>query len=347
MPQVKKKLGLWDEDNFSETIASSSGRGDNAGHSEHVRFLREVHKLLAKRFDFDEDKKGFAIFLLDPSFSREYPNDLFHNEYSLDEGLRKVTSRLWIVTAAIIKSQYTDVSHLDKNQCIEWIVNDLECGELPTIIYTPEADGRQIRFYPTGLNYIENVEPHQLATCKISPERIEAVVSNAHRQRMLRPGSLKGLWVDKSPSSQAEAKIQECLRDQLGGHFLGFNVFVEQSSQSGRLDILVEEPLSYPKGHNIMHAVIELKVLRSETESGRPRAASEFKGIMLEGVKQAIAYKEDRNGKIGALYCFDMRHSNCQVDCLGPILCYATHYDIALGQWTLHRTASESRHARF
>ncbi|ADU63536.1 MULTISPECIES: hypothetical protein [Pseudodesulfovibrio] len=349
MSQDNKQLGLWKNDDFAETVATHSGKGNDAGHTTSTRFLREVHKLVTRRqaVASELESDGMAVFLLKSSFSKDACGVEFHEEYALDDGLRRLTSRLWMVTPAVIKGSYTDISAFTGNQLIEWISGHLGCGDVPAIIYNPSALGRQIRFYGNGVADVENCTKHSVGATDITPERIEAVVNSTYRQRLLRPGSLSGLWVDGFPSSRAESMIQETLINYLGGHFLGFHIYSEQTSESGRLDILLEEPFTSPVQCNVMHAVLELKVLRSHTVSGSPKPKLSYKKIVVEGVKQAIAYKDDRNSRIGALYCFDMRIAKERSDCFGSALCLAEYYDIKLGQWVLYSSASESRHARY
>lgn len=84
----------------------------------------------------------------------------------------------------------------------------------------------------------------------------------------------------------------------------------EQPSTIGRTDVELIQTWRLSPGHEIRHALIELKVLRSYGSTGRPVSDKVIRRHISQGVRQAAQYGNANNSKIRMLCCYDMRQED-------------------------------------
>jgi hypothetical protein len=148
------------------------------------------------------------------------------------------------------------------------------------------------------------------------------------------------------PSGEAESVIQSELKAGLSTPFAGCVVRHEQSSQSGRLDLEIVELNRQNPGSNMLHAVLELKVLRSHHHTGANVPAADNSESVSKGVAQAIMYGRDRNARASALCCFDMRTTDTNESCFDAVSEFAAQEQISLRRWYLYNSSERMRQAR-
>jgi hypothetical protein len=99
----------------------------------------------------------------------------------------------------------------------------------------------------------------------------------------------------------------------------------------------------------LVHAALELKVLRSFSSNARKVSSTQQKKAIKDGLLQAIAYKQDHAAQIGMLCCFDMRRpSLCNgTACLSSIRSRAKKSEIELRHYRLYGSAADLRADRY
>jgi hypothetical protein len=125
--------------------------------------------------------------------------------------------------------------------------------------------------------------------------------------------------------------------------FLGCEVRQEEDASVGRLDLLIEQPDRTTPGAIMTHAVVELKVLRSFTNTGSVVNPSVNNDAMKNGVEQAAAYRDKKNARLAILCCFDMRKVENIAACFNLIRSRATSLDVHLRVWYLFGSAARYR----
>jgi hypothetical protein len=345
--------GFWSNDALLQTLQQFRGVGADADLSDEVRFLVGVASLVRKRIDQGEsdDKSQLpAIFLLHPDpptceAGRRYP--------MLDNGLERITGRIWFVNQVASDGTAIDVSaELDDHSLFQFTVEDLSAGALPAVIFEVRTPSPEIRFYPDGLRDTSNYRLLRIERTSITPDDVFEVIDRLHEQYLCTPdvqGRAGKLWSDSSRSfvaDDAEDEIQIVLRNGLTGRFPTCIVRAEQVQPTGRLDVEIEEPDRRIRSRVIRHAVLELKVLRGRRSSGTTVPERENKTWIEAGVKQASEYRDDKGCRFAALCCFDMRLEPSGQDCFAEVVDLAAQLDVNLRCWYLFSSSKEYRSHR-
>jgi hypothetical protein len=143
-------------------------------------------------------------------------------------------------------------------------------------------------------------------------EELDEALTDYHRSRVLTPGDCPdGVWkagcADRYiPGERPEKSIQSDLIVILRSWFRGVvRVEGEDKTNIGRIDVRLltsqgERPLSY-------WIILELKVIKSFTHGAI--AVSERSNVraIVDGVKQAWAYRKNRKADEGMLEIYDLR----------------------------------------
>src|SRR5690606_21858298 len=109
------------------------------------------------------------------------------------------------------------------------------------------------------------------------------------------------VWHDPSkwwPVHRAEQEIQAEVRKCLAWAFKTCDVRSETSGAMGRLDISVSQPFVMnnnpgPVKAVVIHALLELKVVKSFTSNGSQTSQTTEKLKFSEGILQAAAYSKE------------------------------------------------------
>jgi hypothetical protein len=114
----------------------------------------------------------------------------------------------------------------------------------------------------------------------------------------------------------------------------------------GRADLHIEEPDPLNRESVTFLAVLELKVLRSYSDSGRTAySGSNVEEWIEKGVKQAGAYRRERGHRVAVLCCFDMRREDTGEACLSGLRDLAEEQEVALRRWYLYASSELARDA--
>ena len=349
-------LGSWTGDDFSQTASENAGAGANADVSDEVRFLSGIVRFLvhheaaleANGESFNED---IAIFVLEPnphaSIEDVQPEPMFNN------GLPEIGGRLWFTTAAVITAHYVELpQYTNDGDLFAFVTDKSDIGGLPTLIFDSRAGVQlPLRWYPEGLSNAEKCKSMPL-TRGVSPDEVFEVIDLIHSESFITPNSMPPgarLWEDSANyyvKSDAEALVQSHLQTGLVSRFPHCKVLHEQPQTAGRTDLEIVEPDRDDRTRSTLHAIIELKVLRSFGATGSSMSDSRTRGQIREGVIQAAAYSGINSPRWSALCCFDLRMNNVtDEECFEHVIDRASDLDVKLWRWFTYASASEYRMA--
>ena len=345
-------LGNWAGGDFEGTVSRYRGVGANADLPEDTRFVtsvvqRVLERVNAQRVD-QQEHPDLAIFVLSPS----PPASVTGAKWvpMLDNGLTRVTGRLWFATPAVIATHYIDLpENADDGARLSYVKDDLDLGSRPTVIYDSRVTSHRVRWYPEGLQKIETVTFMPLAGDVTQDEVFEAM-NHLYEQCFITPSGLPqrvNLWNNAArhwPLGTAEALVQSLLKAGLATRFPFCTIRHEQTQQAGRTDLEIEQFNPLDRSSVYYHAILELKVLRSFRHEGGPVPPSEVNAAVTDGVSQAATYRDIKGASWSALCCFDMRDTNTGDEaCFNHVTQSAARMDVSLKRWFLYASPAEYR----
>ena len=140
--------------------------------------------------------------------------------------------------------------------------------------------------------------------------------------------------------------VQAHVKISLVSRFPFCTIRHEQSQQTGRNDLEIEEADPFDNNSVVRHAIIELKVLRSFRSTGTPVPEADADESIKEGIQQAAAYRAVKSAHWSALSCFDMRSNDAGYDaCFSHVKEYASKKDVVLWRWFLYESSASYRKA--
>ena len=351
----RSELGRWANGDFETTVSKFSGIGAEAGIPDENRFVAGVVQLLLRRRvesaeSSETDSSDIAIFVLKPSPPESIPN--LPRVPMLDNGRTKVVGRLWFTSAAVISAYSVELpeDHSDDGR-FSFVTDELELGSLPTLLFDPRPISPQLRWYPAGLSQPDKVELKPLDG-DVSPEAVFEAIEELFQECFITPTSMPqgmNLWHEAAknrPKQEAETLIQSHLKAGLVLRFPYCKVRHEVRQQAGRTDIEIEQVNAKDRSIVTRHAIIELKVLRSFGSSGNSVPETQAEKHIEEGVRQALAYRHNKNARWSALCCFDMRRDDVgDSTCFAQVKGFADSKEVLLRRWFLYASSSAYRKA--
>jgi len=355
MPDDRRSpdLGGWIPEEIHATFRQSSGAGSDYDVDETIRFASGVARVIRRREARDEtqeDPKALSVFLLSPD-----PDDSadLHQEPMLDAGLTTVAGKIWYVNASVVRGKAMDLDVEEAEGVFRKVTHNLGLGDVPAAVVDPRQTQTEVRYYPTGLNNPDEYEPVRLNCSDIDLlqicEAIDRVYSQSLKTPSAQPSATK-LWSDASryrPCRDAEDKVEALIKAGLATKFNSCVVSHEVSGIMGRADIQIEEHDPLNRENPTMLAVIELKVLRSYSETGLSYSESNAEYCIEEGVRQAWSYRNERGHRLALLCCFDMRRNDTGGQCFDFVEDVANKLEVALRRWYLYSSSRLAREAEF
>jgi hypothetical protein len=339
-------LGPWADAHLADTARLWVGLGADADIPPPLRFLSAVAHLIKKRTSTadDGDPKRPAVFLLQPT---PPPAPLALTRVPmLDNGLTAIGNRLWFVGELVVAGRFADLGELDDEAIFHLITSELGLGTVPAVIFDPRPPVPEARFYPGGLQDVENYVPVNLGAGPVSLDQIFDAITSIHESCLVTPEAqvFPGkLWENSDKwwaSKDAESLVQLNLKAGLVGKFPTCRIRHEQPGTSGRLDLEIEENDRTVPGKVVRYAILELKVLRAYGKGGKAYGELSTKEWIESGVGQAAAYRTERNALAAALCCFDMRPTVVGHACFAHVLELAANLAVRLGTWHLFATSA-------
>ena len=349
-------LGSWSDADYESTAQVNRGVGVDAGVPDEIRFVAGVVRVLRNR-DAELQQLGetedsdIAIFVLAPVPSTS------HQESTripmLDNGLTKVVGGLWFTAAAVVSAHYIPLPSDTSDQIrFSYVVDDLELGTRPTLIFDPRPSVSQLRWYSNGLEEPDNVELKPVYG-DVRPIDVFEAIDRIYEDCLITPSGLPrgvNLWQDARnyrPYEHAEALVQSHLKAGLGERFTYCTIRHEQTDVSGRTDLEIEETNRDDPSTVTRHAILELKVLRSFRSTGTTVNESETQRWIEEGVEQTAVYRHEKAARWSALCCFDMRRRDENNEkCFDHVRSTAEKLDVRLKRWFIFASSLEYRNAQ-
>ena len=138
---TSSSLGAWLPADLANTARADAGVGTDDGAPPIRRFVSNVVKLIRRRraqSTTSEDPSRPAAFLLHPN-----PADLNSSIAvgkrvpMLDNGMTRVTGRIWFVSAVVVSGRYVECDETDDEALFRVVTDTLGLGATPAIIFDP------------------------------------------------------------------------------------------------------------------------------------------------------------------------------------------------------------------
>ena len=345
------RFGGWTPEELRETLLDSTGAGSDEGVEEVIRFVRGVAQLVRRREAVDKghnDPPAISIFLLAPGPPRHLD---FKRDPLLHAGQTSLAGKVWCVNAPVRMGWATDLETTDADELFLTVTDRLELGDSPAIIVDPRLEVTQVHHYPNGLSDPDASVQVRLHTSDVDIVRLSDVVERIYDRHLKTPDAqpqANKLWKEPRghrPHRLAEHRIQALLLPAFSVAWPTCRVWDEFAGTMGRADIHIAEhdPLDHCRLSHL--AVLELKVLRSFSETGTAYSESRNRTTVEKGIKQAGAYREEHGHQVAALCCFDMRDEDTNEECFAPWRSLAEAKHVALRRWYLFATSGLARDA--
>lgn len=205
------------------------------------------------------------------------------------------------------------------SEMLEWLA-DNDLGGRP-IVFAYRAT-KKMTTRPRGVDDRAWANPIRDHPPSATIEQLLEALEHFHTSKLLTPSCCAdGVWEPKRahqyvPGPQPERSIQKALEFALNFWFHGVvKAEVEDSTNIGRIDVRLlkaseDGPLAY-------WTIIELKIIKSFANASGKAVASEIGkseniAAIIEGFKQAWAYRENRKAEEGLLEVFDLRRKKTE-----------------------------------
>ena len=202
----------------------------------------------------------------------------------------------------------------EPNAILDWI-DDHDLGRFPLVI--AYRNSKQMVTRRAGTSDFARDDPIRDAEPTATLCELSKALSHFHRKWLIAPRRCpSGVWEPRCagryiPGPRPERSIQYPLEVALDSWFQGIlRTGGEETTTLGRIDLLLlkrreGEPFAY-------WAVIELKIIKSFTNARRgteptPIRDNDNVDAIVEGVKQAAAYREDCSAEEALLEIYDLR----------------------------------------
>lgn len=345
-------LGSWANANLEVTARADAGIGADDGLPPEIRFVANVAKLIRRRLaqpNVSADPTRPGIFLFCPEPPETAPPAT--RVPMLDNGLTTISGRIWFVNAGPGSGRFVDYDIVSDEELFSLVSGTYGLKTKHAIVFDPRTTIPEVRYYPSGLGDPDTYTIISVSTEEVDLHRVLTVIQAVYNTHLITPDGQPPagkVWHDHSkwqPSSKAEGIIQLYLVAALAGAFPVCTIRHEQTMPEGRLDIEIEQNDPIDRGKITRHAILELKVLRSLTEMGNPVSDTKTLAWVESGVKQAAAYRDSKNAKWAALFCFDMRKTELGDACFNHVTELARTLKVSLHRWYLYATSELLREA--
>jgi hypothetical protein len=347
-------LGPWANADLGATARADAGIGADDGLPKEVRFVTNVAKLIRTRRaqpDIDKDPRRPAVFLLQPVPPELEAGKTTKRIPMLDNGITPINGRIWFVGAGPASGRYVDYDVSDDDELFRLVTDALGQGSTPAVLFDPRLPVPGARYYPRGLGEADTYETLSVSDAKVDLDEVLAVIEKVYQACLVTPEAQTEagrLWHNHDkwwPSHKAEAIVQLNLKAGLVGAFPTCTVRHEQTIPEGRLDLEIEQSDPLDRSKVTRHAIIELKILRSFGETGAAVNDKYILDWVKSGIVQAASYRDSKNAKWAALFCFDMRKTDTGETCFHHVLAMASSLSVFLKRWFLYAKSAHYRAA--
>lgn len=341
----------WSEEDLAETTRAYVGSGYNQNAEAFAQFCHEAAKIIQKRRATSPQTLALApvVFIMAPKPSIDGVS--YEERPLFDRAKGEISGRIWFGAARLGLGVGVDLPPSSDQQRFQYIIHSLNSGHAPAIYYDAADDAALMRIYRKGISAHDEYENLSLDSANLTLAHIKTILDKAHG-RFLKTStasdSARKLWQDQDkcfPIREAEKGIQEVLFIALSSS-LGFGpVYVEQEGVSvmGRYDFRLKEQDPIDSTKWTYHAILELKVVKSFTNTGRSVQDSNNFQVISDGINQANEYRNDHNCRMAALCCYDMRLSPDPDQAIAHERQRASSLNVELWAWPLYATPKKAR----
>ncbi len=309
------KLGLWESAELAVTVRQYRGSQYYQSLPAETHFLHSVARILA--IQNARDKKTLhsapSLYILGPV--PENAEVVSKREPTFSHGRVDVSGKIWFGAEAMNSCKGIPIPvGADPDALFTYVSGKLASGNRPAIYFDGAASKVTLRFYPKGVNDSDNCNDVIFCGIHINAATLRDILDRVHEKCLITPtasiAASHTLWSNGlkcHPAENAEQGVQSIIQNGLACALGNVRVKHEGTGITGRYDLaLVEQdPLDPSKFTN--HAVLELKVVKAFTSSGRKVSEGTNLTAVIKGVRQAFAYRKERGAHIAALCCYDMR----------------------------------------
>jgi hypothetical protein len=348
-------LGVeWTEEDLAETTKAYVGSGYNQNAEAFAQFCHEAAKIIQKRRARNPQTLALSpvVFIMAP---RPSVDGISYEERPLfDRAKDEISGRIWFGPARLGLGVGIDLPQCNDQQRFEYIIDFLGAGHSPAIYYDAADDAAIMRIYRKGISAPDEYENLSLDSANLTLAHIKTILDKAHAQFLkttTASETARKLWQNQEkcfPIKEAEKGIQEVLFIAMSS-YLGFGpVYVEQEGGSvmGRYDFRLKEQDPIDSTKWTYHAILELKVVKSFTNTGRKIQDSINHQAVTDGVNQANDYRDDHRCRMAALCCYDMRTLPDPAQAVAHEQTRAASLNVELWAWPLYATPKKARNAK-
>ena len=345
------ELGPWAGADLKETVARYSGDGSDDDISRVKRFGRNVCRLTLQRLRQHSNVMrcdAIAIFLLQPMAPDGY---ISKREPLLGDGGVEIGGKIWFVNVTAQSGRSMEASCTEDGRMFDQ-VERLGLSQVPTVVVNLKVTNPIVRVYENGIRDEKTLEIIEVSDREIDLVDVRDTIDSLCEKQLCTPDaqvSGASMWADASrfyAASNAEAIAQLQVKTALSFQLFNCEIRHEQTMRAGRTDIEIVQKLA--NGTRLYPAEIEIKVLRERNRRGRKWSDNWNEKWMRRGVRQAAAYRDDRDAKSGMLCCFDMRKGDRgETRTFDPIKSFAENHDVTLHRNFLYNSSDAWREARY
>lgn len=347
------KLGPWQSANLRGTATIFSGDGSEDDVPKEVRFAHRVGRMIVKRLRGAADSMrtdAMAIFLLAPD---NVPATAGRREPSLGDGIVEVAGYIWFVAPTAQSGRPVTPPSTDDATMFEH-VEELGFGTAPAAVFNPQLEQPSLRYYPEGVSS-ERFIDLDIRANEVTPQRVRAILDYMADKIFITPDTQiehgSSLWANAGAcwaATNSEAIIQAHMKTALTIALVDCNIRHEQPTLAGRVDIEIEQQsLTDPNAWR-RPLEIEIKVLRERGATGRPKGDLFNQRWIRRGIRQAAAYRDERNAEAGMLCCFDMRANDRRDQyCSDSNLAHAAALSVEMYRKFLYSSSEAYRQAEY
>lgn len=347
-----KNIGAWNHEEIIATV-----RKELVEKPYFDKFSLDIDKFIScALFELrktDLTNLGTSIFMLHPERPDDKIEENIKKSIVFNSGRIKFDNIVSFVNVNFTRGHFFEADLSDPDIMIEKICDIYNLGYFPSILLDNYQGEFTIRLYPNGF------ESDEIISLKLEKEvldliSIEQAVERLHRSSLITPSANESanlkLWADSLkyyPEENIEKIIQGRLYSYFSANFgCNFLVLSEVTAAGGRLDLLLISK-SNEEGKQINHAVLELKALRSFSNSGKTKYNSKHHAEWIEkGMRQALEYKNTHFPHHSILCCFDMSNSETNDDYwFNKTKKFSESNKITQWRWRIYNSAENKRKA--
>ena len=344
-------LGPWAGADLRSTAAQFAGDGADDDIEPTHRFGRNVARLALRRMRQHAGtmrRDAIAFFLLCPTGLVDQKTK---RQPLLGDGGVEISGKIWFVSETAQSGRELSPASEDDGDIFDY-VEKLGMGNVPAAVFNPGPAAPTVRLYPKGVLEADLFELIEISDREVTIDDIRQAVDEMHENHLCTPDAQvpgNTMWSDPQKfhaSKHAEAIAQSHVKLALSLRLYNCDVRHEQPMRGGRVDIEIVQNLS--GGTSIVPAEIEIKVLRERGSSGRKWSDTTNEKWMRRGIRQAAAYRDQRQARAGVLCCFDMRNGDRgETAAFASVKSYADSNNVILHRNFLYNDPEIWRQARY